>query len=119
MLVIFFTVPSAALIFVFDSWPWEGLKGEIFCRAGEFAKDVSIGVSIFTLVALAFDRYMAIVNPLKKLRVRSKTIVLIIEVTWIVSIIFGLPSLIVSRVLENEGVKYCSPFGIYGKTYSK
>lgn len=104
---------------MFDTWPWEGLKGEIFCRAGEFAKDVSIGVSIFTLVALAFDRYMAIVNPLKKLRVRSKTIVIIIEVTWILAIIFGLPSLIVSRVLENEGFKYCSPFGNYGKTYSK
>jgi hypothetical protein len=112
-------VPSAALIFVFDSWPWEGLTGEIICRAGEFAKDISIGVSIFTLVALAFDRYMAIVNPLKKLRVTSKTVIATIACTWIFAITFGLPSVIVSKVLENGNFRYCSPFGNYGKTYKK
>lgn len=31
------------------------------------AKDVSIGVSVFTLIALSADRYFAIVNPMRKL----------------------------------------------------
>lgn len=33
----------------------------------EAAKDVSIGVSVFTLTALSADRYFAIVNPMRKL----------------------------------------------------
>lgn len=33
----------------------------------ETAKDVSIGVSVFTLTALSADRYFAIVNPMRKL----------------------------------------------------
>jgi hypothetical protein len=119
LLVILITVPSAGLIFVYDTWPWEGVTGEVICRAGEFAKDISIGVSIFTLVALAFDRYMAIVNPLKKLRVRSKMVIIIIAVIWIFAIIFGLPAVIVSKVVDNGITRYCSPFGSFGKTYSK
>lgn len=117
--MILITVPSAGLIFVYDTWPWEGFTGELICRAGEFAKDISIGVSIFTLVALAFDRYMAIVNPLKKLRIRSKMVVIIVACIWIFSILFGLPAVFVSKVVDNGITRFCSPFGMYGKTYSK
>lgn len=46
-----------------ESWPW----GELICKLSETAKDISIGVSVFTLVALSGDRYFAIVDPLKKL----------------------------------------------------
>lgn len=37
------------------------------CKVSETAKDVSIGVSVFTLTALSADRYFAIVDPLRKL----------------------------------------------------
>jgi bombesin-like receptor 3 len=76
-------------------------------------------VSIFTLVALAFDRYTGIVNPLKKLRARSKMVIVIIAVTWILAIIVALPAVIVSEVVTTANVKYCTPFGQYSKTYSK
>ncbi|KAG5679452.1 hypothetical protein PVAND_009017 [Polypedilum vanderplanki] len=119
LLVILITVPCAGLIFVYDQWPWDGEIGEIICRVSEFAKDISIGVSIFTLVALAFDRYTAIVCPLKKLRARSKMVIVIIIFTWILAILVALPAVIVSRVVITANVKYCTPFGHYGKTYSK
>jgi bombesin receptor subtype-3 len=113
----------AGLVYVFDSWPWgDSEKGKLLCRATEFAKDLSIGVSIFTLVALATDRYTGIVNPLKKLQARSKMVLVIIAFTWFLAFLFALPSLIVSDVLtepERETKKYCFPFGKYGDTYSK
>lgn len=43
--------------------------GSTLCRLTEFAKDVSVGVSVFTLTALSGERYCAIVNPLRKLHV--------------------------------------------------
>lgn len=45
--------------------------GETMCRITEFGKDVFYGVSVFTLTALAAERYCAIVNPLRKLQVRE------------------------------------------------
>lgn len=47
----------------FPSWPY----GLTVCKVSEAAKDVSIGVSVFTLTALSADRYFAIVDPLRKL----------------------------------------------------
>lgn len=119
LLVILISVPHAGLIFIYDAWPWEGQIGEIICRVSEFAKDISIGVSVFTLVALSYDRYTGIVNPLKKLRARSKMVLIIVAIIWIVAIIFALPAVIVSKVLITNNIRFCSPFGKYGKVYQK
>lgn len=121
LLVILICVPLTLLVYITDRWPWDGELGEILCRGSEFAKDISIGVSIFTLVALASDRYTGIVNPLKKLQARSKKVLVIILFTWALAILFALPAVIVSQVMESEfGVKYCSPFGKFERTlYTK
>lgn len=112
--------PLAGLIYVTDGWPWDGEVGKFVCRGSEFAKDISIGVSIFTLVALASDRYTGIVNPLKKLQARSKMVLVIIAGTWILAILLALPSVIVSEVIvAPNGHKYCSPFGYYSRTYAQ
>lgn len=66
LLVIVICVPSASLIYTLDSWPW----GTALCRVTECAKDISIGVSVFTLTALSAERYYAVVNPLRRLQVR-------------------------------------------------
>lgn len=119
LLVILICVPLAGLVYVLEQWPWDGELGDILCRGSEFAKDISIGVSIFTLVALASDRYTGIVNPLKKLQTRSKMVVWIIIAIWSLAILLAFPSVIVSEVVTTNDIKYCSPFGDYGKTYSK
>lgn len=119
LLVILICVPLAGLVYVSEHWPWEGELGDLLCRGSEFAKDISIGVSIFTLVALASDRYTGIVNPLKKLQARSKMVLVIIVVIWSLAILFALPAVIVSEVITTNDIKYCSPFGTYGRTYSR
>lgn len=119
LLVILICVPLAGLLYVTEEWPWDGKLGDIVCRGSEFAKDISIGVSIFTLVALASDRYSGIVNPLKKLQARSKMVLWIIIAIWSLAILCALPSVIISEVLNTNNVKYCSPFGTYGPTYAR
>lgn len=56
------TVPFTSILYTVDSWPW----GSLLCTSSEFIKDVSIGVSVFTLTALSGDRFFAIVDPLRK-----------------------------------------------------
>lgn len=65
LLVILICVPFVSIIYTLESWPW----GELICRISEAGKDVSIGVSVFTLTALSAERYCAIVNPFRKLQV--------------------------------------------------
>lgn len=65
LLVIITCVPFTSIIYTLDSWPW----GVSLCKMNETAKDISIGVSVFTLTALSAERYCAIVNPLRRLQV--------------------------------------------------
>ncbi|CAH2219818.1 jg25634, partial [Pararge aegeria aegeria] len=64
LLVILICVPFVSVIYTLESWPW----GEAICRISETGKDISIGVSVFTLTALSAERYCAIVNPFRKLQ---------------------------------------------------
>ena len=59
LLVLVFSVPFIGTIYTIESWPF----GEFICKFTEFAKDMSVGVSVFTLTALSADRYTAIVKP--------------------------------------------------------
>lgn len=63
LLVILTCVPFTSIIYTVESWPW----GESICKISETIKDISIGVSVFTLTALAADRFFAIVEPFRKL----------------------------------------------------
>ncbi|GBP60320.1 Neuropeptide CCHamide-1 receptor [Eumeta japonica] len=69
LLVINTCVPFTSIVYTVESWPW----GESVCKISEAAKDVSIGVSVFTLTALSADRYFAIVDPLRKLHATARS----------------------------------------------
>ncbi|KAJ2940446.1 hypothetical protein O0L34_g129 [Tuta absoluta] len=71
LLVIITCVPFTSIVYTVESWPW----GDTVCRVSEAAKDVSIGVSVFTLTALSADRYFAIVDPLRKLHATGKSFI--------------------------------------------
>uniref|UniRef100_A0A1B0CDV9 G-protein coupled receptors family 1 profile domain-containing protein n=2 Tax=Lutzomyia longipalpis TaxID=7200 RepID=A0A1B0CDV9_LUTLO len=98
LLVILTTVPLTATVYVFDSWLW-GLE---LCTVSEFVKDVSIGVSVFTLVALSGDRFFAIVDPLRKFNTHSgKATKLTISIAisiWVLAIICGIPAIVGSHI---------------------
>ncbi|XP_049290068.1 neuropeptide CCHamide-1 receptor-like [Anopheles funestus] len=117
LLLIVTTVPFTSIIYTLDSWPW----GSLLCTSSEFIKDVSIGVSVFTLVALSGDRFFAIVDPLRKFhahgggrratRMTITTAVLI----WLLAIAFAIPAIIgshIKTVIVNKDVSFyfCYPF---------
>ncbi|KAH8373083.1 hypothetical protein KR009_011635 [Drosophila setifemur] len=113
LLVILVCVPVATIVYTQESWPFE----RNMCRITEFFKDISIGVSVFTLTALSAERYCAIVNPLRKLQTKPLTVFTAVMI-WILAIILGMPSFLVSDIKSypvitssgNISIEVCSPF---------
>ena len=81
-----------------ESWPY----GELICKVSECAKDVSIGVSVFTLTALSAERYCAIVNPMRRHvggRLSTKPVTLLTALgIWLLALMLALPAAIFSYV---------------------
>lgn len=71
LLVIVMCVPFTSIYYTVEYWPW----GAAVCKLSETSKDISIGVSVFTLTALSAERYCAIVNPLRRLQVSKSVLV--------------------------------------------
>lgn len=67
-MLILTAVPFVSVVYTVESWPW----GTRMCMMSEFMKDFSTGVSVFTLVAMSLDRFVAIVNPLRRFRGTGK-----------------------------------------------
>ncbi|NXH13782.1 PKR2 protein, partial [Bucco capensis] len=68
---------------------WE--HGHLLCAAVNYLRTVSIYVSTNALLAIAVDRYLAIVHPLKP-RMNYQTATFLIALVWIVSILVAIPS---------------------------
>ncbi|XP_034245024.1 neuropeptide CCHamide-1 receptor-like [Thrips palmi] len=61
LLVILTAVPFVWVIYIVPYWPF----GLIVCRLSETVKELSIGVSVFTLTALSAARYFPVVYPMR------------------------------------------------------
>ncbi|KAH9645328.1 hypothetical protein HF086_010292, partial [Spodoptera exigua] len=119
LLVILICVPFVSIIYTVESWPW----GEAICRISEAGKDVSIGVSVFTLTALSAERYCAIVNPFRRLQLRKLPLVCATFI-WAAALIFAAPAALFSntvtvRLRPNVTIVYCTPFPPGWDSYPK
>ncbi|GFV96739.1 neuropeptide CCHamide-1 receptor [Trichonephila clavipes] len=107
------TVPFISTIYTFESWPY----GEFMCKLSEFLKDISMAVTVFTLTLLSYDRYIAIVLPMKKhtgSRAKTRTIMLVFSI-WFLSIILACPGAYFSflwqvPVSQDRIIYVCYPF---------
>ena len=67
-------------------WLIDGLLGSVLCKSVYFFQDITIGVSILSLSAIAIDRYRGIVFPLRKqFRKPAKLCKIIIPAIWLIS----------------------------------
>ncbi|KAK3851956.1 hypothetical protein Pcinc_041433, partial [Petrolisthes cinctipes] len=96
LLVLFFVVPFVSVIYTFHSYPF----GDVVCKLTEFMRDVSIGVTVFTLMALSADRYLAIVSSIRRQQPKgSRTVIAAVSI-WVISVVLALPSAVISQVEE-------------------
>ncbi|XP_060840305.1 tachykinin-like peptides receptor 99D isoform X1 [Rhopalosiphum padi] len=67
--------------------------GTAYCKISQFVAVLSICASVFTLMAISIDRYIAIIHPLRP-RLGRKTTLMIATSIWVVGTILSIPNLI-------------------------
>lgn len=83
-----------------------GLTGKLICKLVGYSQDVSIASSIFTLMGISIDRFMAVVFPLRRTALSHKARYVLAPI-WIISIVICSPLLYVNKMEEHEGEFYC------------
>lgn len=78
-------------------WPF----GSVYCKISNFIAIVSVAASVFTLMAISIDRYMAIMHPLRPRMSKLTTINITIGI-WISSSLLSLPNLLYSTTKEEK-----------------
>ncbi|XP_078353580.1 G-protein coupled receptor 83-like [Oculina patagonica] len=107
-------MPHQLIVFVSDSWHWRvsGILGSIFCKLYIFVIEVSLLVSVQSLVWIAIDRFVAVVFPIKRGLISTKIRTIAIVSTWIIGGLFYFPSLITMGLNEYGNSMYCIPKNI-------
>jgi allatostatin receptor len=87
---IVFCVPFTATGYAMATWPF----GDVWCKIMQFAQHVSAYASVYTLVLMSLDRYLAVVHPITSKSIRTKRNTLfMVCITWGVILLSNIPIL--------------------------
>ncbi|XP_078659485.1 neuropeptide FF receptor 2-like [Branchiostoma floridae x Branchiostoma belcheri] len=92
LLVGVFCIPFTLVNHIFH----ENYLGDVMCKVSPMLKGMSVAASVFTLTAIAFDRYCVIVHPTRDRLTVRQAVYLIIAI-WVVAAIIMSPTSIVRR----------------------
>ena len=106
-------------------WRITGTAGLIFCKLMNFVGNISIIVSVQSLVWIASDRFVAMVLPMKVHLISSRFRIFAIISTWVVACILHSFILYLSYLEQNHGEIFCMPlenlsfsFVTYSRVYT-
>ena len=100
-------IPGVIKILYKHSWLIGGPLGQALCKLVSFLTDLSVTVSIQSLVLIAVDRFGAVVFPLRSPLIRSRLCPFYILATWIVAIAVNSPKLFVNKLVEYPEGLFC------------
>ncbi|XP_022703771.1 tachykinin-like peptides receptor 99D isoform X1 [Varroa jacobsoni] len=83
--------------------------GEWYCKFSNFVALVSVSASVFTLMAISIDRYMAIMHPLHPRMSRMMTLNIALCI-WLLAGLLACPQYVYSRVKEQDNHTVCYMF---------
>ena len=89
------------------SWLIGGTLGQALCKIHPFLIEISMKVSIQSLVLITVDRYAAVVVPLRSPLISRKVCRCLIVGTWILAAAFNSPYLFVFNLVEYQEKKRC------------
>ncbi|XP_075147237.1 tachykinin-like receptor at 99D [Haematobia irritans] len=81
--------------------------GQLYCKISQFIATLSISASVFTLMAISIDRYVAIMKPLKP-RMSKRSNLGIAAVIWIASAVISCPMLLfytTEEIISKDGIR--------------
>uniref|UniRef100_A0A3Q3BU86 Neuropeptide FF receptor 2 n=1 Tax=Haplochromis burtoni TaxID=8153 RepID=A0A3Q3BU86_HAPBU len=100
LLVGIFCMPTTLVDNVITGWPF----GRVVCKLSGMVQGISVSASVFTLVAIAIDRFRCIVYPFKQ-KLTIATSKLIIVIIWVLAVAIMCPSGIMLQVTKEQRVR--------------
>lgn len=88
-------------------WAINGIFAVVCCKLSHYLVYVSITVSIFTMIAIAFDRFFAVLFPFKAKLRTSRSRVITIIVIWLLSFVIYIREFVRFELLVHENKSYC------------
>ncbi|XP_063066662.1 neuropeptide FF receptor 2-like [Engraulis encrasicolus] len=111
LLVGIFCMPTTLVDNIITGWPF----GSLVCKMSGMVQGISVSASVFTLVAIAVDRFRCIVYPFRqKLTISTST--LIIMIIWVLAIAIMCPSGVMLQVTREHRVSILLSDGYTNKT---
>ena len=89
-------------------WPFRGTAGLILCKLQYFVQNISLTVSIQSLLWIALDRFLAVVFPMKINLMSSKFRVFAVASTWVVAVIINSTGFVTAVLVDYYGDKICA-----------
>ena len=102
-----FLFPHVIQTFYTDSWLIGGPLGQALCKLVYFFTDVSLTVSIQSLVLITVDRFGAVVFPLRSPVISSKMCAFFMLSTWIFAMAVYSPYLLGLQLIHRSGGLRC------------
>lgn len=88
LLFVIFCVPFTATDYVMPRWPF----GDLWCKVVQYFIVVTAHASVYTLVLMSLDRFMAVVHPIASMSIRTeRNALLAIACTWVVILTTAIP----------------------------
>uniref|UniRef100_A0A3P9JN47 Neuropeptide FF receptor 2 n=1 Tax=Oryzias latipes TaxID=8090 RepID=A0A3P9JN47_ORYLA len=100
LLVGIFCMPTTLLDNIITGWPF----GSIVCKLSGMVQGISVSASVFTLVAIAVDRFRCIVYPFRQ-KLTIGTSKMIIVIIWVLALFIMCPSGVMLQVTEEPTVR--------------
>ncbi|UJR10284.1 hypothetical protein I4U23_014491 [Adineta vaga] len=98
-LFVLFCVPFGAVAYSLEYYPFS----TFYCRFENFIINLSLGVSVFSLLALSADRYKIIARPLAShANDPSNQLKIIVLFIWLIAIILAIPETIYSGIITER-----------------
>lgn len=92
-LFVFFCVPFGAVAYSLEYYPFS----TFYCRFENFIINLSLGVSVFSLLALSADRYKIIAKPLAShANDPSNKLKIVVIVIWCMAALLAIPETVYS-----------------------
>ncbi|NXG14851.1 NPFF2 protein, partial [Grallaria varia] len=97
LLVGIFCMPTTLLDNIIAGWPF----GSLVCKMSGMVQGISVSASVFTLVAIAVDRFRRIVYPFKQ-KLTIPTAATVVAIIWVLAMAIMCPSAVLLQVQEEK-----------------
>ena len=89
----------------------DGWFGSLLCKLKDFAKDTSVIVTVLTLMIVSYERFLAVVYPLRRQHLRRrKSCFIAISLTWVFAMLYSSQHFYNWRLKTVNGTTYCILF---------